>query len=302
METKRKALGKGLEQLFTNERIDFDNFEKGLVEEAKPNEIVEIKISEIRSNPYQPRKIFDEEALNELASSIKEHGIVQPIIVKKSIKGYELVAGERRTKAAKIAGLETVPAIVKDFDDEQMMEIALIENIQRENLNPIEEAMAYDSILKSSNITQDELAKKFGKSRSYITNSLGLLRLPDDTKKYVEDNKLSMSHARALSKLDDTEQINRLANKIVNENLNVRAIENITRDIHEQEIKKETDENTLFEFKQYDTLNTNHIYEDAMREKFGIKVKITGKKIEIPYSSQLELQRIIELMDVKIEG
>ena len=302
MVTKRKALGKGLEQLFTNERIDFDNFEKGLVEEAKPNEIVEIKISEIRSNPYQPRKIFDEEALNELASSIKEHGIVQPIIVKKSIKGYELVAGERRTKAAKIAGLETVPAIVKDFDDEQMMEIALIENIQRENLNPIEEAMAYDSILKSSNITQDELAKKFGKSRSYITNSLGLLRLPDDTKKYVEDNKLSMSHARALSKLDDTEQINRLANKIVNENLNVRAIENITRDIHEQEIKKETDENTLFEFKQYDTLNTNHIYEDAMREKFGIKVKITGKKIEIPYSSQLELQRILELMDVKIEG
>ena len=293
METKRKALGKGLEQLFTNERIDFDNFEKGLVEEAKPNEIVEIKISEIRSNPYQPRKIFDEEALNELASSIKEHGIVQPIIVKKSIKGYELVAGERRTKAAKIAGLETVPAIVKDFDDEQMMEIALIENIQRENLNPIEEAMAYDSILKSSNITQDELAKKFGKSRSYITNSLGLLRLPDDTKKYVEDNKLSMSHARALSKLDDTEQINRLANKIVNENLNVRAIENITRDIHEQEIKKETDENTLFEFKQYDTLNTNHIYEDAMREKFGIKVKITGKKIEIRYSSQLELQRIL---------
>ncbi len=302
METKRKALGKGLEQLFTNERIDFDNFEKGLVEEAKPNEIVEIKISEIRSNPYQPRKIFDEEALNELASSIKEHGIVQPIIVKKSIKGYELVAGERRTKAAKIAGLETVPAIVKDFDDEQMMEIALIENIQRENLNPIEEAMAYDSILRSSNITQDELAKKFGKSRSYITNSLGLLRLPDDTKKYVEDNKLSMSHARALSKLDDNEQINRLANKIVNENLNVRAIENITRDIHEQEIKKEKDENTLFEFKQYDTLNTNHIYEDAMREKFGIKVKITGKKIEIPYSSQLELQRILELMDVKIEG
>ncbi len=302
METKRKALGKGLEQLFTNERIDFDNFEKGLVEEAKPNEIVEIKISEIRSNPYQPRKIFDEEALNELASSIKEHGIVQPIIVKKSIKGYELVAGERRTKAAKIAGLETVPAIVKDFDDEQMMEIALIENIQRENLNPIEEAMAYDSILRSSNITQDELAKKFGKSRSYITNSLGLLRLPDDTKKYVEDNKLSMSHARALSKLEDNDQINRLANKIVNENLNVRAIENITRDIHDQEIKKEKDENTLFEFKQYDTLNTNHIYEDAMREKFGIKVRITGKKIEIPYSSQLELQRILELMDVKIEG
>ena len=301
METKRKALGKGLEQLFTNERIDFDNFEKGLVEEAKPNEIVQIKITDIRSNPYQPRKIFDEEALNELASSIKEHGIVQPIIVKKSIKGYELVAGERRTKAAKIAGLETVPAIVKDFDDEEMMEIALIENIQRENLNPIEEAMAYDSILRSSNITQDELAKKFGKSRSYITNSLGLLRLPDDTKKYVEDNKLSMSHARALSKLEDNTQINRLANKIVTEGLNVRAIENITRDIHEQE-EKQTSQNDDNFFKQYDTINPNHIYEDAMREKLGTKVKITNKKIEIPFSSQLELQRILELLDIKIEG
>ena len=285
METKRKALGKGLEQLFTNERIDFDNFEKGLVEEAKPNEIIQIKITDIRSNPYQPRKIFDEEALNELASSIKEHGIVQPIIVKKSIKGYELVAGERRTKAAKIAGLETVPAIVKDFDDEEMMEIALIENIQRENLNPIEEAMAYDSILRSSNITQDELAKKFGKSRSYITNSLGLLRLPDDTKKYVEDNKLSMSHARALSKLEDNNQINRLANKIVTEGLNVRTIENITRDIHEQEEKKaiQSDDNI---FKQYDTINPSRIYEDAMREKLGTKVKITNKKSEIHFSSQ----------------
>lgn len=301
METKRKALGKGLEQLFTNERIDFDNFEKGLVEEAKPNEIVQIKITDIRSNPYQPRKIFDEEALNELASSIKEHGIVQPIIVKKSIKGYELVAGERRTKAAKIAGLETVPAIVKDFDDEEMMEIALIENIQRENLNPIEEAMAYDSILRSSNITQEELAKKFGKSRSYITNSLGLLRLPDDTKKYVEDNKLSMSHARALSKLEDNNQINRLANKIVTEGLNVRAIENITRDIHEQEEKKNLQNDDNF-FKQYDTINPNHIYEDAMREKLGTKVKITNKKIEIPFSSQLELQRILELLDIRIEG
>ncbi|MDD5836063.1 MAG: ParB/RepB/Spo0J family partition protein [bacterium] len=301
METKRKALGKGLEQLFTNERIDFDNFEKGLVAEAKPNEIVEIKISEIRSNPYQPRKIFDQEALQELASSIKEHGIVQPIIVKKSIKGYELVAGERRTKAAKIAGLETVPAIIKDFDDEQMMEIALIENIQRENLNPIEEAMAYDSILRSSNITQDELAKKFGKSRSYITNSLGLLRLPDSTKKYVEDNKLSMSHARALSKLDDSEQINRLADKIVTEGLNVRAIENITRDIHDKE-EQEKPKNATFDFKEYDTIDPKTIYEDAMREKLGIRVKITNKKIEIPYSSQLELQRILELLDIKIEG
>ena len=232
METKRKALGKGLEQLFTNERIDFDNFEKGLVEESRPNEIKEIKLSEIRSNPYQPRKIFDDESLQELADSIKEHGVVQPVIDKKSIKGYELVAGERRTRACRIAGLKTVPAVIKDFNDQEMMEIALIENIQRENLNPIEEAMAYDAIIHSYNLTQEDVAKKFGKSRTYITNLLGLLKLPEETRKYVEEKKLSMSHARALSKLEDKDEINRLAAKIVDEGLNVRAIENIARDIN----------------------------------------------------------------------
>lgn len=295
METKRKALGKGLEQLFSNERIDFDNFEKGLVEEAKPNEIVEISLDEIRSNPYQPRKIFDEESLNELAESIKEHGIVQPIIVKKSIKGYELVAGERRTKASRIAGLKTIPAIIKNFNDQEMMEIALIENIQRENLNPIEEAMAYDNILKSSNMTQDELAKKFGKSRSYITNILGLLKLPETTKKYVEENKLTMSHARALSKLEDEEQIDRLADKIITEGLNVRTIENIARDealpkINPQHTTKVSDSNKYI------------IYENALREKTGTRVKIGNKKIEIPFNSTQELERILESLNIEIEG
>lgn len=295
METKRKALGKGLEQLFSNERIDFDNFEKGLVEEAKPNEIVEISLDEIRSNPYQPRKIFDEEALNELAESIKEHGIVQPIIVKKSIKGYELVAGERRTKASRIAGLKTIPAVIKNFNDQEMMEIALIENIQRENLNPIEEAMAYDNILKSSNMTQDELAKKFGKSRSYITNILGLLKLPETTKKYVEENKLTMSHARALSKLEDEEQIDRLADKIITEGLNVRTIENIARDealpkINPQHTTKVSDSNKYI------------IYENALREKTGTRVKIGNKKIEIPFNSTQELERILESLNIEIEG
>ena len=295
METKRKALGKGLEKLFSNERIDFDNFEKGLVEEAKPNEIVEISLDEIRSNPYQPRKIFDEEALNELAESIKEHGIVQPIIVKKSIKGYELVAGERRTKASRIAGLKTIPAIIKNFNDQEMMEIALIENIQRENLNPIEEAMAYDNILKSSNMTQDELAKKFGKSRSYITNILGLLKLPETTKKYVEENKLTMSHARALSKLEDEEQIDRLADKIITEGLNVRTIENIARDealpkINPQHTTKVSDSNKYI------------IYENALREKTGTRAKIGNKKIEIPFNSTQELERILESLNIEIEG
>ena len=295
METKRKALGKGLEQLFSNERIDFDNFEKGLVEEAKPNEIVEISLDEIRSNPYQPRKIFDEEALNELAESIKEHGIVQPIIVKKSIKGYELVAGERRTKASRIAGLKTIPAIIKNFNDQEMMEIALIENIQRENLNPIEEAMAYDNILKSSNMTQDELAKKFGKSRSYITNILGLLKLPETTKKYVEENKLTMSHARALSKLEDEEQIDRLADKIITEGLNVRTIENIARDealpkINPQHTTKVSDSNKYI------------IYENALREKTGTRAKIGNKKIEIAFNSTQQLERILESLNIEIEG
>ena len=189
METKRKALGKGLEQLFSNERIDFDNFEKGLVEEAKPNEIVEISLDEIRSNPYQPRKIFDEEALNELAESIKEHGIVQPIIVKKSIKGYELVAGERRTKASRIAGLKTIPAIIKNFNDQEMMEIALIENIQRENLNPIELAKSLKELISEHDITQEELASSLKKSRTWVTNTLRLLSLDEKTQKLIEDKK-----------------------------------------------------------------------------------------------------------------
>ena len=282
METKRKALGKGLEQLFTNERIDFDNFEKGLVEESRPNEIREIKLDEIRSNPYQPRKVFDDESLQELASSIKEHGVVQPVIVKKSIKGYELVAGERRTRACRLAGLKTVPAVVKDFNDQEMMEIALIENIQRENLNPIEEAMAYDAIIHGYNLTQEDVAKKFGKSRTYITNLLGLLKLPEETRRFVEEKKLSMSHARALSKLEDKDEINRLASKIVDEGLNVRTIENIARDINNP--KKLTLPHKGFNSKY-------SIYEDLMREKIGTKVKITNKKIEIPFSSTKELEK-----------
>ena len=293
METKRKALGKGLEQLFTNERIDFDNFEKGLVEESRPNEIREIKLDEIRSNPYQPRKVFDDESLQELASSIKEHGVVQPVIVKKSIKGYELVAGERRTRACRLAGLKTVPAVVKDFNDQEMMEIALIENIQRENLNPIEEAMAYDAIIHGYNLTQEDVAKKFGKSRTYITNLLGLLKLPEETRRFVEEKKLSMSHARALSKLEDKDEINRLASKIVDEGLNVRTIENIARDINNP--KKLRLPHKGFNSKY-------SIYEDLMREKIGTKVKITNKKIEIPFSSTKELEKILEILKIEVDN
>ncbi len=285
-----KALGKGLEQLFSNERIDFDNFEQGIVEKTSPSDIVEIDIDEIRSNPYQPRKVFDEEALKELADSILEHGVVQPIIVKKSIKGYELIAGERRTKASKLAGLKTIPAIIRDFNDQEMMEIALIENIQRENLNPIEEANAFDNIIKSTNMTQDEIAKKFGKSRSYITNILGLIKLPEETKKLVETGKLSMSHARSLSKLEDMDEINKLAYKIVNDNLNVRDIESIARDINLPKKNKST------------VVNNYAIYENIMRDKIGTKVKINNHKIEIPFDSEKDLERILEIINIEIEG
>lgn len=285
-----KALGKGLEQLFSNERINFNDFEQDIVEKTNPNDIVEINIDEIRSNPYQPRKAFDETSLNELATSIKEHGVVQPIIVKKDLKGYELIAGERRTKASKIAGLTTIPAIIRDFNDQEMMEIALIENIQRENLNPIEEANAYDNIIKSTNMTQDEIATKFGKSRSYITNMLGLIKLPEETKKLVESGKLSMSHARSLSKLDNPEEINKLANKIVNDNLNVRDIETITRDIN------------LPKKNKVNIPNNYMIYENVMQDKIGTKVKIHNHKIEIPFDSDKDLERILEIIDIKIEG
>ena len=293
MENKRKALGKGLEQLFSNERIDFDNFEENIIKNSSKNEIIEIPLNEIRSNPYQPRTTFDEEALEELATSIKEHGVVEPVIVKKSIKGYELVAGERRIKASSIAGKETIPAIIKDFSDLEMMEIALIENIQRENLNPIEEAKAFANIIKETNMTQEEIASKFGKSRSYVTNLLGLLNLPSEVQKKVEEKKLSMSHARALSKITDPDKVKQLAEKAIKENLNVRNIEKLTNN---DSIPKRV------------TINRNqnnikyNIYENILREKIGTKVKVTNKKVEIPFDSLKDLERILEIINIKIEG
>ena len=229
MENKRKALGKGLEQLFSNERIDFQNFEQKIVEEAKQSDIIEIPLVDIRSNPYQPREYFDEQSLKELADSIKEHGVVQPIIVKKSIKGYEIIAGERRTRASKMAGKETIPAIVRDFNDQEMLVVALIENIQRENLNPIEEAEAFSKIIENNGLTQEQAAQKFGKSRSYVTNLLGLLNLPEKTKEYVKEQKITMGHARALSKIADEDLVNELAEKVITDGLSVREIEELTR-------------------------------------------------------------------------
>lgn len=290
MNDKRKALGRGLEQLFNDEGLNFDTIENSIIEEAKTNDqIVEINLSELRANPYQPRKNFDEEALNELALSIKEHGVFQPIIVKKSIKGYEIIAGERRFRASKLAGLETIPAIVKDFSDEEMMQIALLENLQRENLTSIEEAKAYKSIIESMNITQDELAKKVGKSRSHVTNILGLLKLPASVQDMVLYNKLSMGHARVLSKLDDPKTIEDLAQRVITEDLSVRKLESLVYDNEEKEVK--TRKNTNNEYKYM---------ENFLKEKLGTNVKINNNKISIKFSNVQDLNRILEIMNIDI--
>lgn len=287
METKKKALGKGLEELFSNASLNFDALEEEIVNEERSSSI-EIPLAEIRSNPYQPRKTFSDESLNELALSIKEYGVVEPIIVKKSVKGYEIVAGERRTKAAKLAGLTTIPAIVKDFTDEEMMEIALLENIQREDLNPIEEAASIANILRVRNYTQEEFAKRFGKSRSYITNLLGLLRLPNEVQEKVKSGVLSMSHARSLSKLDDEEKILHFADRIEKEGLNVRDIEKL---LSKNETRKK------YNVEDYSL----RIYEDAISEATGSKVKITDKKIQISYDSITDLNRIMEILHIDIK-
>lgn len=293
METsKRRALGRGLEELFNNEPIDYKQLEEKITKETPREEIVEINLSELRSNPYQPRKVFDEKALEELASSIREYGVFQPIIAKKSIKGYEIIAGERRVKASILAGKETIPAIIRDFTDEEMMEIALLENLQREDLNAIEEATAYKKLLKELNLTQDELAVKLGKSRSHVTNMLGLLNLPEMAKTMLLDGKISMSHARILSKLDDNEKILELTNQIINENLNVRQLEEITS---KEDIKKKNQ--NVRHFKKD---NEYQYIEELLCDKLGTKVKIKNQKIVITFANTNDLNRILEITGMDI--
>ncbi len=286
---KRRALGKGLEELFNNEQINFNQIEEKILDSSSSDEIVELPVDELRANPYQPRKVFDEVKLQELADSIKEHGVFQPIIVKKSsIKGYEIIAGERRVKACKIAGLDKIPAIVRDFTDQQMMEIALLENLQRENLNSIEEAMAYRNLLDTMQITQEELANRLGKSRSHITNMLGLLNLPEEVKDMIVDDKISMSHARVLSKMGNKDDIIALANKIIEDDLNVRDIEEVSKNENIDKIHKN----------KARVSNEYGYYENIMCEKLGTKVKIGSNKINISFSNANDLSRILEILKI----
>jgi len=292
-EKKRQALGRGLEDLFSDDITSFEEIEESIVDEAKRNnEVEELPLSELRPNPYQPRKIFDDEALNELASSIKEHGVFQPIIVKKTIKGYDIVAGERRYRASKKAGLTTIPAIIKDFTDEEMMNIALLENLQREDLSAIEEANAYKNMLDSYQITQEELANRVGKSRSHITNMLGLLKLPANVQDLVLYNKLSMGHARVLSKLEDRDKIEELADKVIKEDISVRELESLAST---DEFKRNTPINR--EKKDNEFKDVEHM----LKEKLGTKVKINSNKITINFTNVQDLNRILEIMNFNMD-
>ncbi len=286
---KRKALGKGLEELFNSEPLDYTSVEEKIIEETPEEQIINIPLKELRSNPYQPRKVFDEEKLEELANSIKEHGVFQPIIAKKSIKGYEIIAGERRVKASLLAGLTEIPAIIKNFTDTEMMEIALLENLQRENLTSIEEANAYKSLLENLNITQEKLATRLGKSRSHITNTLGLLNLPIETQNLINENKITMGHARVLSKLEDAYQIKELTDKIITEGLSVRTLENLTSENDNYQRRKQMARKTKSD-------NEYKYVEEILNDKLGTKVKIKKNKIEITFTNDNDLNRLLEIM------
>ncbi|MDD5888192.1 MAG: ParB/RepB/Spo0J family partition protein [bacterium] len=290
--TKRRALGRGLEELFFNEPIDYTKVEEKILDETPKEEITMVKIDDLRSNPYQPRKVFDEEALKELSNSIKEHGVFQPIIIKKSIKGYEIIAGERRVKASKLAGLEEIPAIIRDFTDTEMMEIALLENLQRENLNAVEEATAYKKLQETLGLTQEELANRLGKSRSHITNMLGLLNLPEEVQKALGNKEISMGHARIISKLENKEQQISLAKKVSQEELSVRQLEDLTQS-SERFVRTH-----VINKKAKQTPSEYEYIQDELCDKLGTKVKITNNKIEISFVNGNDLNRLLEIMNL----
>lgn len=293
--SKRRALGRGLEELFYNEPIDYNKVEEKIITETPKEAITMVKLSELRSNPYQPRKVFDEDALKELAASIKEHGVFQPIIAKKSIKGYEIIAGERRVKASIMAGLEEIPTIIRNFDDTEMMEIALLENLQRENLNAIEEANAYKKLLETLSLTQEQLAARLGKSRSHITNMVGLLALPEVIQQDVSEKKISMGHARVLSKLDNKEQQRELADRIIVEGLSVRSLEELTNS--EEKYPK-----THKQVKTKEVSNDYKYLQDELCERLGAKVRIKSNKIEISFVNGNDLNRLLEIMHIEPRG
>jgi ParB family transcriptional regulator, chromosome partitioning protein len=278
-----KGLGKGINALFST------------MEVGKEEVVQEIKINELRPNPYQPRKTFEPEAITELKDSILTYGILQPLIVRKSIKGFEIVAGERRFRAAKEAKLTSVPVVVRELDEQQMMEIALLENLQREDLSPIEEAFAYQSLIDHLKVTQEQLAKRLGKSRPHIANHLRLLSLPKHVQQLISEGKLSMGHGRTLLGLKKKEKLNVIVEKVLAEQLNVRQLEVLINELN-QNVPRET---TKPPKKEKDIFIKEQ--ESFLRERFGtsVSIKKTKKKgkIEIEFFSSEDLERILELLD-----
>ena len=299
MAVKRSGLGKGLDSLIPDKAVNKSatTGKKEEKSEKKVNESGEqlVPINQVEPNREQPRKEFDEDALLELADSIKQYGILQPLIVQKRKDYYEIIAGERRWRAAKKAGLKEVPVIIREYTDQQVVEISLIENIQRENLNPIEEAMAFKKLLEEFNLKQDEVAERVSKSRTAVTNSMRLLKLSEKVQQMIVDEMITTGHARALLALDDEEQQYILANKIFDEKLSVRETEKLVK-----ALKNPKKEDTTKEVEDKNSFIYADI-EDKMKSVIGTKDNIHQKKsgkgkIEIEYYSQDELERIFELI------
>lgn len=283
----KKGLGKGLDSMIPEKKT------KAEMKETQDKSLAEIKISEIDPNMGQPRKKFDEDELLELAESIKIHGVIQPIILTKRGKRYEIIAGERRWRASKLAGLVKIPAIIREYTDKEIMEVSLIENIQRQDLNPIEEALAFKNLIDEYKMKQDDLAERVSKSRSAITNALRLLKLDDKVKAMLAEGLISTGHARALLAVEDKNKQQILATKIFDEKLSVRETEKLVKQIQEnKEHKKEERPSEKLIYKKL---------EDSLKSIIGSKVSIKGRdngkgKIEIDYYSIEELDRITELL------
>ena len=279
-------LGKGLSAIFGEDVSNvLEDIQQGKSEVHEDSKF-EVDVKDVKPNPYQPRKHFDDDKIQELADSIKLHGVFTPILVKKAVKGYELITGERRLRASKRAGLKRIPAILMDFDDQQMMEIALLENIQREDLNAIEEAQGYEKLIKKLGYKQEELAHRIGKSREHVANMLRLLKLPASVQQHVVNNELSMGHVRALLSLKDPKLMEEVAQKAIQLHLSVRAVETLVKNMNEpkpEPVKKERD------------VNLDQV-EKRLQSRFGTKVKIDEKQIVIKYHGNDDLNRVLEMI------
>ena len=296
MPVKRKGLGKGLDSLIPeNKSAKVSSSESKKTEETAELKSGEqmMKINMVEPNRDQPRRNFEEDALLELADSIKQYGVLQPLIVRKRNDYYEIIAGERRWRAAKMAGVKEVPVIIKEYNEQEILEIALIENIQRENLNPIEEAMAFKRLLEEFNLKQDEVAERVSKSRTAVTNSMRLLKLDQRVQQMIIDDMISTGHARALLAIDDPEQQYMLANKIFDEKLSVRETEKLIKEIKNP--KKQKEKKVIENAFIYEDI------EDKMKQVLGTKVHVASKgkgkgKIEIEYYSDKELERMFDMI------